>query len=393
MLPARTVARYASGGALTLSVSVSTGGGSATSPAVSVAISQAPTVSLTVPATLTAQPLSFGATASEACTLAVVVTSDGNEGQTPAGVIAQPLGDTIWSAEIVPTWTESNGTLSTTVTLPERLAFTDNGSYTVEVTPTSIATGMVGEAAEATTTVAWSAQAPTPDEGAATLTPNDYTDDDGRRHKSVTIALAPNDEEESGSTDVYDIYRMTGDGAVAIGTGWPLTSEATDEYAPFGDGMALAYRVARRTADGDVAWSDYEYALDGDSIRIDWDGQSVELPYDIAISDGYAKDVDVHQYLDGSTDALYELGVTRTAKLSTDVIRLDDQRTVALVRSLARYAGPAFVRTPDGSAYEADVQVSDMSTDGPVQAVAIDATEVRLTPAYELPTYNSEVGA
>jgi hypothetical protein len=196
----------------------------------------------------------------------------------------------------------------------------------------------------------------------------------------------------SAATDCYDVYRMTGDGATLIGSDLPLDATVADEYAPFGTGMDLAYRVACRTADGDVAWTDVAYELAGDAIRVDWQGGTVELPWNVAISDGYSKDVDVHEYLDGSTDALYNSGVRRSAKLSTDVIRLDEQATVDAVRALARHDGPAFVRTPDGSAYEADVQVTEMSTQGPIVAVALDCTEVRATEEFLLPPYVSEGG-
>ena len=45
------------------------------------------------------------------------------------------------------------------------------------------------------------------------------------------------------------------------------------------------------------------------------------------------------------------------------------------------------MRTPEGTAYEADVQVTDMSgTDNIIMAVAIDATEVDVTAEFLLPT-------
>ena len=111
----------------------------------------------------------------------------------------------------------------------------------------------------------------------------------------------------------------------------------------------------------------------------------MQLPYNVAIGDGWAKDVDVHSYLDGTVDALYGAAVTRTAKLSTDVIRVDDAGTASALHALARHVGTAFVRTPDGGAYEADVQVTSMGGTGGVLAVQLDATEVRATGAYDLP--------
>jgi hypothetical protein len=96
----------------------------------------------------------------------------------------------------------------------------------------------------------------------------------------------------------------------------------------------------------------------------------------------------VHEYLDGSTDAFFNQGIRRTAKLSTDVLRLEDADTIAAVLDLAHHVGPAFVRTPTGAAYEADVQVESVAPTSQLAAVSVNATEIRLTPAYMLPPYN-----
>ena len=381
----------ATGGALTLAVAVSTGGAWAQSDPATVEIVQPPSASLSAPATVTAQPVALtvasAATPDLLCTL--VASGSGVSGQTPTGVETQPAGDVVWTARVSPAWVAGADGNEAAVTLPGGLDLRDGGEYALTVTPHDPATGLSGAPLSAALTVAWAHQAPDPD-GAVTVAATDSTDESGVRHQSATVAMSAPDG--SAATDCYDVYRMTGDGATIIGSDLPLDATVTDEYAPFGTGMDLAYRVACRTADGDVAWTDVAYELAGDAIRVDWQGGTVELPWNVAISDGYSKDVDVHEYLDGSTDALYNSGVRRSAKLSTDVIRLDEQATVDAVRALARHDGPAFVRTPDGSAYEADVQVSEMSTQGPIVAVALDCTEVRATEAFLLPPYVSEGG-
>lgn len=90
--------------------------------------------------------------------------------------------------------------------------------------------------------------------------------------------------------------------------------------------------------------------------------------------------------MSGSSDGYWNTNIERTASLSSDVIRLDQQDDVTKARELARYPGAVFVRTPDGSAYEADVQVSDMSTEGVITAITVDATEISLTQEFCLPT-------
>ena len=91
--------------------------------------------------------------------------------------------------------------------------------------------------------------------------------------------------------------------------------------------------------------------------------------------------------MDGSVDAYWNENITRTAKLSTDVIQLEQKLEIDMARALARYAGAVFVRTPEGTAFEADVQVSDMSASSKhMMAIAIDVQETGLTKEFALPT-------
>ena len=381
VLDAERAASMASLGSLNASVRVSTGGGWVASNSVTVRIVAAPTLSITVPSSLTAQPLAFTASCDVDAQLVCVVKAQGVSGDTPAGMMLQPEGDTIWSDVLLPEW--SSGTA--TITLPPGLDFIDGAGYDVTVTAIDPDTGLQSATATADTTVAWTHQAPDPS-GCVTLTPISTVDAEGYRTQAVRITLTP--PVGSVASDCYDVYRCTQDGPQLVAQTYPLTVEVVDYFAPYGDGMVLYYRIACRTQDGDVDWADVPYILDGDGIRVDWSDRSVWLPYNPAITDGYAKDVDVHTYLDGSVDAYYNQGIKRTAKLTTDVMRLTDPATMEGVRALAHHVGPAFVRTPDGSAYEADVQVTELAPTREVAAVTISATEVRLTPAYMLPAYN-----
>ena len=385
-ISAERAAELATNGALTISVAVSTGGAWVESTAKVTHIVPKPTFSVTPSATYTEQGDGIGipCTCSAAgATVALTVTSLGTSGDGPAGMVIQADGDVVWSGVLSPEWSEGAASL----TLPAGLYLIDGTEYQVTASATDPATGLSSDTSTATFAVAWSHQAPDPD-GCVTLTPIDTYDTDGNSVKAVRIDLVP--PADSVATDCYDIYRLTNDGAQLIGETWPLTATLTDQYAPYGDGMTHYYRIACRTADGDVEWYDAPYEMGGSVLRIDWQGGTVELPYDLAISDGYGKDVDIHEYLDGSTDAFYNQGIRRTAKLATTVLRLEDPATIAAVKELAHFVGPAFVRTPDGSAYEAHVEVTDMTPTHELSSVSISATEVALTPAYTLPTYNVE---
>ncbi len=382
-ISADRIQKFATNNSLTFTVQVSTGSGYVVSEQHTVTVQEPPSMVATIPATMTAQEtFNIGLESDSDCNIILIITSQGAVSQFPDGVKRQTAGDTIYSDLLTPVWTEGE-TFTTTITLPPGLDFWDECNYNVSIVGISNETGLYAAEQTGSFGVAWAHQAPVPFDY-VTITPIDEVDENGRHHQSAEIALtAP---AESAETDVYDIYRLTGDGAYLIGETFPLTYTATDEYAPFGDDMTLYYRIACRTVDGDVAFSDIEYNAPGSSMRFDWAGGTLELPYNISIGDSYKKDVEIRNHMDGGTDAYWNDNIERTASLSSDFVRLDQQTDVALARQLARYPGAVFVRTPDGSAYEADVQVSDISTEGVIEAIALDATEIGLTQEFILPS-------
>ena len=383
----------ASGGVLTAHVEVATGADFVASETKSIKIVTAPTLSITVGSTLTAQPVSFTASSNRECSLVVNVSALGADGQTPDGIRHQSEGETVWSGVIYPVWTLSNSVYGATVTLPSGLDLINPAQYSISVIAVDDSTGLKSTEASGVFSVAWTHQAVAPGDY-VTITPSDTVDDDGVRH--LTCALAWNvpttvdNEPYAASTDVVDIYRLTGDGATLIGSNFGLEGTATDEYAPFGDSLTLEYRFALRTVNGDIEWSDVEYALDGNMMRFDWVGGVLELPYDITLSDSYSKDVTTRKHLDGSTNAYYNQGVTRTGKQSSRMVRLQSQESIELLRQLARYPGNVFVRLPDGCAYEACVEVDDISTSGVISTFSITTTEAATTQAFMLPIPGNE---
>lgn len=382
-VPAERLEAHAEDGNLMVRVEASAGSEFIHSEWQPVSIVEAPELAIDIDNTLTAQPLRFSATASVLCDLIVIVSSNGASGQFPTGIVRQTLGDTIHSDIYQPAWTENNGQFEAEVEIPTGMDFWNGGTYTLAITAVDKSTGLKSETIENIISIAWEHEAADPFEY-VTLMPIDEVDDTGQHRKAVQITLTPPQGAED--VDVYDIYRLSGDEAQLIGDGFPLTYVTTDEYAPFGDDLTLYYRIAIRTQDGDVAYSDFEYNADGGFLRFDWDGYMLELPYDITITDGYKKNVDIRQHMDGSLDGYWNKNIERTGSLSTDIIRLEQAREIDLAKQLARYPGVVFVRTPDGSAYEADVQISDMSVQNKnIASIAIDATEVGLTQEFMLP--------
>lgn len=382
-ISADNVAERAVNGTLEFKVWASTGGDPVPSETQTVTVIDPPTAAVTLTSPLTVQPLSFDVTTNNASDLIVIVTSNGATGQFADGLRVQANGDTVYSAVLDNvSWTISNGAYTATVALPEGLDFWDMGEYTLSVTAVDRQTGLKSDPVETVFGIAWAN--PAVDIGeAVTLTEIDEVDESDVHHQAVQINLTP--PEGSAETDLYDIYRMTSDGAYLIGYGFPLTHEVVDEYAPFGD-VLLRYRIAIRTVDGDESFADFEYDLEGDAMRFDWAEGTLELPYNISIGDSYAKDVDIRQHMDGGIDGYWNPNITRTGKFSSSIIPIEQPSEQEQARRLARYAGPVFVRLPNGSAYEADVQVSDLSAESSkIMSIALDATEVDLTNEFILP--------
>lgn len=371
---------------LTFSVQVSTGGDPAVSEQVTVTIVDAPTLTASVASTVTAQPVRLSFTSTALCDLTCVIASDGASGQTPAGIETQAEGAVVWSDVISPDWSGTDGAFTCTYDVPATRGFWDGVGYTLAAIATDRETGLRSEPSSVDFGIDWARKAPDPDAW-ATVTPLDYTDGNGVHHLAAELALSASGAAE---TDVLDVYRLTGDGPALIGADLPLNYTVIDDYAPFGPDTELAYRVACRTVDGSQEFADVGYALGFESLRFDWANGYLELPYEISIADSYAKKSKLFEHQDGSNSVHHNPGVNRSTKLGSAIVRADSADDIAAARAMARHAGTVFVRTPDGSAYEADVQVSDLSGDGVLLSIGIDNREVALSETYMLPAITAD---
>lgn len=366
---------------LSFAITMGTGGGTMTSNIAVMKVVDPPTLDMTIPTTVTEQGFDVTLESNVKADVVIVARAadsgnTGTAGQTPGRGADQAEGDVMWQQSFTPEWVEDNGVYTATFAAPF-MDLLDGGAYEVEATATDGTTGLSSDSVTGKFDVTWTYQAPHPPEE-LTIVPSDFTDADGNRTRSCEIHLeAPTGAE---TTDVYDVYRLTPDGAYLIAEDVEMDAVITDPYAPFG-GTEIGYRVCSRTADGDMDWNDYSYSLPGRDLRIDFGAEYVELPWDLTLSDSYTKDFEARQKLDGSVDGYWNDGVVRKGGFRTDLIRIREQDQAARVRRLARYVGPVFVRTPDGCAYAADVQVTDLSgaRKDAALAVTLDATEVGMT--------------
>lgn len=352
-----------------LYVSMSTGGAAVQSDVQKVSIVDPPTCTVSV-ATLTAKPLEITVGSNvETGSLTVIVTADGTNGDGFGP--EQMAGDTVWSTSIQNAeWGAVTGGYQTVVPVPaDQSLLYDKASYTVQVRVMDGATGLWSEVAETDFAVDWQNKAPqlVDDSGYladVTISPSDVTDTDGIRTRSCAVQLAAPDGMDP--TVVMDVYRVGRDGMQTVAEGVDSTALVTDPYAPFG-GTDLAYRVVTRTTDGDTAWADFPYefgtqeATDSLQMRIDYGEDYVECHRGVAPSDQWSKDFNAFSGIDGTITGAWNEGVKRTSSASPAFVRVYEEAQQQAMEELAQYVGPCFVRVSDGSAYEADVQVTGRS--------------------------------
>ena len=336
------------------------------SDSVTLTVAEKPTVSfVTKPAsTITDLPFSFSVKSNSASdtSLQVKIYASGASLWLPDGIKRQYSGDVVYQAS-------GNNTL--TCTLDKGCNLWDGCFYTVEVV--GIANELESDPIRAEFSISYASKLDPLTSDNVSLT----TDKD---EKTATITLSNLADNITGS-----IYRTTKDGrSQLIKSGLGSGESITDHYAPFAKGKTLSYDVVVQSPYNQYASAECQYTMEGSNLRFDWGGKSVELPYNIEISDANDKQFEQQVYLDGSQKGSWGSSVVRQTTLSTNLIYLTSAEETELVRDLARYQGAVFVRTPLGQAFCANVEVSEISKnyDSKVVAVSFDCTEIDLTSDY-----------
>lgn len=167
--------------------------------------------------------------------------------------------------------------------------------------------------------------------------------------------------------DTCDIYRLSADQPELIVKGGTFGTTYVDPYPAFGE--AGGHRLVTRTVNGDyatasgLAWYDTSSSegdyLEDKKMIINVNGDQIELPYNIELSNSWSKDFQRTKYLGGSVQGDWNPAVTRDLSAKTVLLRGRDLDQQLAMRDLAGYAGIAHIRTPDGSSMACDVQVRE----------------------------------
>lgn len=352
---------------ITVKVTSESGKESAASAAATFYVAPAPSITVTnslVSGELTEMPL------------VVSVSGAGTGGQTLINVlrygtskVVRPDGKTEdgFDGETIFTRTFNGAVSNFNITVDRLVGRLDDGAfYVLEC----VVYDKFGQKATSQTIfkVAWSHQAEMPDATIEALTAD----------KAVKITpIAPSSYTQG---DVAYIYRLSKDKPELI-----MVGEFGETYVDPYPASKGGYRVVDVTANGDYltdtqpAWIDKPHDLIIDEMMIDFDGgESIVLPFNLTIASSWSKDFKRTAYLNGSVQGDWNKAVMRDATLSTVTLRADDD-LIERMRELADNPQICHVRTPDGSSYDADLQISESAEYGS-QLVSFDIKAQRIDP-------------
>ena len=170
------------------------------------------------------------------------------------------------------------------------------------------------------------------------------------------------------ASDKCDIYRLSTDRPELIIRDGIFGQTYVDPYPAIGE--YGGYRVVFKTANGDYITADDKLAwidvgretgnfLDVGGAIIDFGTAQIVLPYNLTVNHSWSKDFKETQYLGGAVQGDWNPAISRSASISTTTIQLTDPEDIEAMRRLAAHPGICHVRTPDGSSFAADVQVSE----------------------------------
>lgn len=207
-------------------------------------------------------------------------------------------------------------------------------------------------------------------------------------NSNLIAKITPVKPTGAANTDVCDIYRLSADKPELIYEGAAWGTTYVDPYPTLGD--YGGHRIVLRTANGDYitadnqpAWRDYDYT-DDDVVETEWpatvidfDGDRAILQWNMDISSKWTKDFLETKYLGGAVQGDWNAAVSRTGTITAVVLPAEDPELIRVMRRLADHAGVCHVRTPDGSSFAADVQVSETSG---AKIVQFDLSITRVDP-------------
>lgn len=220
--------------------------------------------------------------------------------------------------------------------------------------------------------------------------------------EDLIVKITP-ENADAAEGDVVDIYRLSTDAPTLIISGGTFGETYVDPYPAFGENCG--HRIVTRTSSGDYitaentpAWTDYDDS-DGDIVRnettvVTYNGGSVELPNNVKLDNSWSKDFERTKYLGGSIEGDWIAGVTRDLSVSSDSIFSTDKALIRRMRRLANYEGICHIRTPEGSSFAGNVEVSESKSndsDAVAYSLKVELVEPETLDGMTLAEWNAYV--
>ena len=281
---------------------------------------------------------------------------------------------------------DSDGTY--TITKNDLIGYLDDdASYAL----TAIGKDAYGQSATSTPiefTVHWEHQA---------VIPSALCETDMDNYATIMTPLLP-DGYEKREGDVCDIYRLSIDSPELIYENAEFGEKYVDPYPTLGEmgGHRFVFKTINgdyTTTDNRIAWYDTrdneDDYLDVFSVLIDYNGEQISLPYNVQLSSRWAKDFQQTNYLGGSIQGDWNPVVNRTGSVSTigivaNEFEDDMDGTIEALRRLAIYPGICHIRTPDGSSYSANINVSEDREEKMINKIAKYSLEITAVDSQKL---------
>lgn len=188
--------------------------------------------------------------------------------------------------------------------------------------------------------------------------------------------------------DTFNLYRMSVDRPELILENGTYGQKYIDPYPALNEhgGILVVNKTANGdyiTSDNSFAWLYNEFSIAYGKAIIDFDGESIEIQYNIDCDNSWDKDFERTVYLGGSVQGDWNPAVTRDLKIDAVSISLTEPAMIEQMRRLATYPGICHVRTPDGSSFSCDIQVAEkkdhdnkMRTDFSLTIKKVDSEEL-----------------
>ena len=246
-------------------------------------------------------------------------------------------GDCVWTSEV------NAGTTSIS-----KVSLVDGCSYRLQLECTDPNTNMKAESKYVDFEVHWEHQA---------VPPVDSTVDivDGK------AILTPVKPEGADDTDVCDIYRSTADGRYLVMSGVKWGTTIIDDcptFVTYDSVVDTSYCFCTRTVNGDEAFVDILYYLEGTGAIINYGVLSISLPWNLTNDDSRNKKGEIRSHLGGSKTYYGQPFIDRSQSLNAELIKYENEDLIEQLYDLSRYPEICYVRTSNGLGYPATVDVS-----------------------------------